>query len=233
MLPTSPPPPDNAATPAKAQIVPEVGPALRCLFNPSELTVMKSTKWESESEGKNAPDLQFKTGASATLSMKLFFDTTREDRSVTKETDMLLKFMEMNSDVKGSDESRGRTRPPWVQFQWGAWKSQKVVLEKATIKYTYFKSDGTPLRATADVKFKQFQDDSQLPLQNPTSHTPYPGRIHHVTAGETLDRIAWKYFADPTKWLLIAEANAVDNPLDLQPGRVLIIPARGAVRRGY
>ena len=219
-------------SPAKAQIVPEVGETLRCLFNPAELTVMKTNKWEADSpDGSNAPDLQFKSGTSSKLNMKLFFDTTREDEAVTGHTDQLLRFMETSVDVQDADEDRGRVRPPYVEFEWGAWKSQKMVVEKVTLKFTYFKADGTPLRATADVKLRQFEDDSQLPLQNPTSHTPYPARIHHVTAGETLDRIAWRYFGDPGMWTLIADANNVANPLKLEIGRALVIPARRAVRR--
>jgi hypothetical protein len=218
--------------PAKAQLVPEVGPALKCMFNPAELTVMKSTKWDDDNpDGRNAPNLQFKSGSSATLDMSLFFDTTREERAVTEDTDKLLRFMETSVEVQDADEDRGRVRPPWLRFEWGAWKSQKMILAKVTLKFTYFKADGTPVRATADVKLKQFEDEARLPLQNPTSHTPYPTRIHHVTAGETLDRIAWRYFGDSGKWRLIADANNVANPLALEVGQPLVIPGRRSVRR--
>ena len=41
------------------------------------------------------------------------------------------------------------------------------------------------------------------------SGTPEPNRVHQVQPGETLDRIAAKYFEDSTKWRSIAAANGV------------------------
>mgnify|MGYP003487327083 CR=1 FL=1 len=45
-----------------------------------------------------------------------------------------------------------------------------------------------------------------------------------VRSGETLDRIAATHYGDPTQWRVIATANGIIDPLDLEPGRVLSIP---------
>ena len=49
---------------------------------------------------------------------------------------------------------------------------------------------------------------------------------HHVVQrGDTLSGIAGEKYDDPAMWRVIAEENDIDNPLDLEPGTVLVIPA--------
>lgn len=60
----------------------------------------------------------------------------------------------------------------------------------------------------------------------PTSGTPHPHKTHVVQEGETLDRLAAKYYSDSTKWRIIAAANGIDDPLRVETGTELVIPAR-------
>ncbi len=46
-----------------------------------------------------------------------------------------------------------------------------------------------------------------------------------VRPGDTLSGIAGELYDDPAKWRRIADANSIDNPLILEPGQVLMIPA--------
>ena len=100
------------------------------------------------------------------------------------------------------------------------------------MRFTYFASSGMPLRAKADMTLKQYTDEDFKPLQNPTSHTPTLHTVHRVVHGETLDRIAAAYYADPFNWRLIAEANDIIDPLDIAPGTVLVVPELPVRRRG-
>ena len=51
------------------------------------------------------------------------------------------------------------------------------------------------------------------------------GFIHSFTAGERLDLIAYKYYRNPEKFWLIADANDRMDPDDLaEPGNRLLIP---------
>jgi nucleoid-associated protein YgaU len=45
-----------------------------------------------------------------------------------------------------------------------------------------------------------------------------------VESGQYLDTIADDIYGDPGRWRLIAEANDIDDPLDLPPGRRVVIP---------
>ena len=47
---------------------------------------------------------------------------------------------------------------------------------------------------------------------------------HTVIRGETLPEIAVMYYGSPERWLAIVEQNNLDEPYDVWPGQVLIIP---------
>jgi nucleoid-associated protein YgaU len=216
----------------KAKIVPEAGEPIECMFNPADITISKSNSWQGgDAKGKNAPELRFQSGQSATLTLSLTFDTTRKGTSVTEFTDKLLNLMKVSKQAAGSDPSRNKARPPWVKFEWGTTKSIKAVVERLQIKFTYFASDGTPLRAKADVSLKQYDDEDIRPLQNPTSSTPTLHSVHQLRPGETLDRVAARHYGDSTRWRLIAEANNILDPLKLPKGSTLAVPEPGVRHR--
>jgi hypothetical protein len=221
------------AIPEKAFLEIEGGGKIECLFNPAELTIAKANTWQSgESKGVNAPELKFQAGQPGTLTMSLTLDTTADGSDVTAHTSKLLDLMKVNPAIAGSDKSRNKARPPWVQFHWGNLHSFKAIVERLQVRFTYFASSGMPLRAKADLALKQFKDDAERPLQNPTSSTPAVHTTHRLVHGETLDRIAATYYADPARWRLIAEANAVADPLAVPPGTLLVIPEIPVRHRG-
>lgn len=68
---------------------------------------------------------------------------------------------------------------------------------------------------------------------NPHGGNPHGGnpkalahlRIHRVSRGETLSRIAQRYYRDASRWTWIAQANGVQDARGLRPGDRLVIPA--------
>lgn len=221
-----------ANQPVKAELEVEGGDSFDFLFNPAELSIEKSNTWQApEPKGTNAPNLRFQGGKSGSLSFTATFDTTREGNSVTEYTDRLLALMHIKEELSGSDRQRNKARPPWVRFHWGQLHSFKAVVESLSISFTYFASNGRALRAVADMTLRQYQDEDAYALQNPTSHTPGRPRSHRVERGETLDRLAARYYGEPTRWRLIARANGVIDPLALSPGEDLAIPEPEVVGR--
>jgi hypothetical protein len=218
--------------PVKAILRSEKGTEIKCLFNPAELTITKANSWQApEAKGRNAPELRFQAGQPGTLAFSLTLDTTDEGTDVTEHTNKLLDLMKVDPGLAGADPQRNKARPPWVEFHWGALHSFKAIIERLQIKFTYFASSGMPLRAKADLTLKQYKDEAQRPLQNPTSYTPTLHTMHRVVHGETLDRIAAAHYADSTRWRLIAEANGVVDPLAIAPGSLLVIPEIPVRRR--
>jgi hypothetical protein len=214
----------------KAFLLLETGTRLPCLFNPSELRVRQSNRWTGNPlPGRGAPSLRFAGVESGWLAVTLFFDTTSTGNSVTEHTAPLLAAMQPDPSLPGSDPQSGNVRPPWVVFHWGRkLRSFKAVVRTVDLRFTYFGADGTPLRALAAVELAQFVEDDAFAKQNPTSGTPEPHKVHRVAPGETLDRIAAAHYGDPTRWRAIAEANGVDDPLTVAPGRLLAIPRADA-----
>jgi nucleoid-associated protein YgaU len=47
-----------------------------------------------------------------------------------------------------------------------------------------------------------------------------------VQRGETLDRIAARYYGESTRWRDLAVLNQIEDPLALRPGSLLSIPRR-------
>lgn len=210
----------------KAYLEVESGGRIDCMFNPAKFSFSQANRWDSDQiPGKATPTMRYVGGGGGSFSLSLVFDTTAQGTSVTSYTNKLLKLMDVDTSLPGYDASRSNGRPPWVKFHWGTdLHSFKAVVKTMQVGFTYFASDGLPLRASVEMSLEQYEPDANWGPQNPTSGTPRPNRTHRVEVGDTLDRIASRYYGDATKWRAIAEANAIGDPLDLAPGRFLAIP---------
>jgi hypothetical protein len=196
-----------------------------CMFNPAELTVSRSNSWRADSlGGQGVGQVRYLGAQSGEMRLTLHFDTTDTGQSVGQHTGKVLKLMDVDSSLPGTDAQSNNARPPYVVFHWGNLHSFKAVVTDLTLRFTYFSSTGVPLRAEVDLSLRQFAQSDAFGPQNPTSGTPHPHRVHRVQPGETLDRISAKYYGDSTRWRSIAQANAVADPLALRPGQLLSIP---------
>jgi hypothetical protein len=216
----------TAGTQTKAYFTPETGAQINCLFNPSELAITRSNEWRAgKRAGRGAPTLEYHGANSGSMSFEVFFDTTDTGQPVTALTDALMRLLDVDPSLPGSDKESGRLRPPTLTFHWGDLHSFPAVIKNLTVNLVYFSATGTPLRAHAKITLDQCEGDG-FPKQNPTSGTPWPHTVHRVSPGETLDRIAARHYGDPNAWRIIAEANDIHDPLSLAPGTLLAIPGR-------
>lgn len=214
-----------ATGPVKAFLEIEGGERLPCLFNPAQLQLTRVNRWEGQARpGRGVPRLRYAGSEPGSLAVDLFFDTTHDGTPVTKYTGAIVQLMEIDPSLPGSDEVTGNARPPAVTFHWGDLHSFKAVVASLDLTFTYFSSTGTPLRARLALLLRQYEASHAFGPQNPTSGTPEPHRVHRVLAGETLDRIAARYYGDSTRWRLVADANGIADPLAVRPGAMLSIP---------
>jgi LysM repeat protein len=212
---------------AKAQIKvvdgSKAGQTVECMFRPKEYTLTKQINWQmKEVKGKDMPQLEFSGGGSSTLTMELFFDTYESGKDVRKE--YTNKIWELTAiDSKLTDKINKKGRPPQVQFEWGPMISFKAVITNITQKFTMFKSDGTPVRATLNVTFKEAEKPGKYPFQNPTTGGTPGYKVRIIKEGESLDWIAQEEYGDPALWRFIAETNNLEDPMKLNPGQMLSI----------
>ncbi|HTQ09536.1 MAG TPA: LysM peptidoglycan-binding domain-containing protein [Fimbriimonadaceae bacterium] len=197
---------------------------IECLFNPTEYTIAKSNTWQAKPiVGKNVPKLDFTGGGSRTLSLQLMFDVFEQSGADVRTHIDKLWTLTMIDEAKKSSETN-RSRPPLCLFQWGGTWHFKAAITSLSVRYTLFRQDGTPVRAIATVSLEEAADDSDQPGTNPTSYSPSRMRRREVRPKDTLALIAFEEYGDSSKWRPIAEANQIDDPMEIVPGQILAIP---------
>jgi hypothetical protein len=223
-------------TPYKSDGTLDEGNVVRASFNPTEYTLSKNAQFaEHPIPGLDSPILQFVRGQAETTSLDLFFDTTDKGMSgsvtpVTTETDKFYQLVKIN----GNDHA-----PPVCLFSWGTgfagsslgaeWASQgrehgfKCVIESVRQRFSFFSSEGVPLRATLTVGLKEYktvqEQVGRINLQSADQTHSYTLR-----QGETLTDVANAVYGDPTAWRPIADRNSVTDPLAVAAGSILEIP---------
>jgi nucleoid-associated protein YgaU len=210
--------------PVKLEIRAESGPSrfdqrITALFNPNQIAIQKTVNWQSApTPGRDVTDSQFTHGDPAILTMDLFFDTYEDGSDVRGKTDPIVHLTTV--------EKHGNIhRPPICQLAWGQWGVFfQGVLKSLNQRFTLFLGDGTPARATLSCTFQEWRSsDDDARLQNKQSVDVAKTRV--VRRGDSLSSLAAEEYSDPSLWRPIAEANGIDDPRALQPGRVLAIPA--------
>lgn len=199
-------------------------------FNPSQVVLSKSAQWTTRMAPKFrfAAIPQFNGADPYTMQVQIFLDSsmTPSGTTVQDEVEALLSCCEVTLASIFADQPC----TPWVFFQWGNFSTASFIsyVQSVVATYTLFNPSGTPIRATCDLTI------TQIPLltqgQNPTSGALEVSRTHRVVAGDTLASLAWREYGDATAWRAIARANDIDDPMRLQTGQELLIPAPGSGR---
>jgi nucleoid-associated protein YgaU len=212
-----------------------VGEPFEVQFNPTEYSFSKGAKFAEQAiPGLDNPVLQFVRGESETLSLELFFDTTDDGTgegatSVNSKVDSFYRLVKVDGEQHA---------PPICRVTWGehfpgssagsstSSRTFDGVVTSCDRQYTLFSREGVPLRALVSLSLREYmtleEQLQQLNLQS-ADHT----RMHIVSQGDTLPRIANDYYQDSALWRFIAEANGVRNVRRLVPGTVLTLPPRG------
>lgn len=188
---------------------------IEVLFNPAEYTHEISNNYKEERvPGLGAPVMKFVNGEPQTLSMELFFDTwTSGGGDVSVHTQRFARIMAIDRDLHA---------PPPVQFTWGSFSFTAVIVSLSQ-RFTMFDGDGTPVRATLNVNFKQYRPLSE-DLRDPPRNSADKTKQRVLTADDSLWAMAAREYGQPREWRRIARANRIANPRLLETGMALRIP---------
>ncbi len=197
---------------------------LICLFNPTEYTVAKQNNWQVKGVvGRNVPKVDFTGGGARSMSVELLFDVFENPLGdVRDHTERLWAMTLIDPNQKNTQTNKAR--PPHVLFQWGENWHFRAAITNLSIRYTLFRSNGVPVRATASLTLLEAIDATAQPGTNPTSRAEPGLKRRVVRPRDTLATLAHEEYGSPSHWRAIAEANGIDDPLDLRPGQLLSIP---------
>jgi hypothetical protein len=212
---------------AKAVLVArDLNDRIECRFNPREYVIAKSATWSRTPVrgAESAPLPEFVGTNPRTLQMELFFDEWESGSGdVSKDVEKLLAWTNPTRDSIGAN----KPTPPVVFFQWGTKPLFDAYVKSVNARYTMFRNDGTPVRASVSAAFEELP--AEPARQNPTSGGEPGRRTHVVGGGDTLHSIAYQEYGDPTLWRGLAGFNGIDDPLRILAGsRLLVPPAKRA-----
>ena len=203
---------------------------LKFRFNPKEYSIQKSATWNrpTNKSAKSSSKPEFGGAQPQSVSMELLFDDWENpDADLLADVHTLLGWMMPTE----KSISNGKPQPQVLKLQWGSNHSLsdfKGFLKSVSVKYTMFKPDGKPVRATASIALEEVPDEPKG--TNPTSGSLAGRRTYVVAVGDSLHSVAFAEYGDPGLWRALAVFNGVDDPLRVSAGTRLLLPSADEAR---
>jgi nucleoid-associated protein YgaU len=198
-------------------------------FNPKELTIAKSAKWERKAQrgAKQAAPPEFRGANPCKMTLEMFFDASgTHDGSVVMAVEKLFSCCVPTEKTAGDNKAI----PPMVVFKWGDITSFPGFITSVSVKYSLFSSSGTPIRATCTITLEEMPGGAGA--QNPTSGSLAVRRVHRIVENQSLATVAFDEYGDANLWRPLAKFNRVDDPVRLPVGTMVMIPSLAELEAG-
>ncbi len=187
-------------------------------FNPTEYAQNAANAYaEAGIPGLQAPVIQFGRGEAQELHLELLLDThTYGDGADIRETHLrkLESFLAVDGDLHA---------PPPCRVVWGSLVFVGV-LASLQRRFVLFLPSGRPVRARVRLSFKEYVP-AEVEARRTPRNSPDKRKTWRVRDGDRLDQIAFDAYGDAASWRAIAAANGIEDPMRLETGRLLRIPA--------
>jgi nucleoid-associated protein YgaU len=189
------------------------------LVNPEKYSQSFSIDYDtSGAPGSMNTAMKFTKMPPSELKFELLFDATGViDGSPTDLAAEIATFRSVVYDYDGEIHE-----PRYLKLYWGK-MSFGARLTSMTFNYTLFAPNGAPLRAKADVSFKNYEDPASIKKKEDKKSPDLTRRIV-VKAGDTLPLISYKLYGDTSHYIGLAEVNRLVDFRNLRTGQTLIAP---------
>lgn len=204
---------------------------LRFSYNPTEVATSKAATWHrpTTNSAESATSPEFTGAQPQTVDMELFFDAWSDPAGdVSTEVNKLLSWTRPTP----ASRSRRLPSPPVVTFRWGTSRALadfKGYVKSVNARYTMFRLDGTPIRATCKVTLEEVP--SEPAGQNPTSGSLDSRRGRVLGDGDSLASVAYQEYGEAALWRALAQFNGIDDPFGVASGTRLLVPSIAEARR--
>lgn len=196
--------------------------SFEALINPETYTLDYKLKFSESGQGQgtSGSQLKYEYTEPEEITIEFLFDNTGiiDGKPRDSVADDLKAFRQVLIEYKGDSHE-----PRHFKLVWGENSIFKGRVTEVGITYKLFKSDGTPTRAIARVKFKSsIEEQKRAAKENKSS----PDLTHQrqVKAGDTLPMMCYRIYGDPKYYLEVARVNRLDNFRHLEPGSELMFP---------
>jgi len=192
------------------------------LINPESYTLQYKLKFSqgAQGQGTSGAQLKYEYTEPEEITFDFLFDNTGiiDGQPRDSISDDLKKFKDVLIGYKGDSHE-----PRHFKLVWGENSIFKGRVTELSIVYKLFRSDGTPIRAIATVKFKSsIEEQKRAAKENKSS--PDLTHIRTVKQGDTLPMMCYSIYGDPKYYLQVAEVNGISNFRKLKPGSALFFP---------
>lgn len=192
------------------------------LLNPETYAFKYKIETDDEqAPGTSATEVKFNKIKPEELEFEFLFDSTgaipdssSSEEDVVEDVDHLKKVA-----LQYDGETH---KPNYLRISWGTLLF-KGCLTEMTVNFKLFKSDGTPIRATAKGKFKGFVEDN-LRVAKENAQSPDLTHVYQVKEGDTLPLICHRIYGDSKYYLAVAQFNQLKNLRDIKAGDQLNLP---------
>ena len=186
--------------------------------NPKEITLSYEMEYDSaQGAGTTNSRMEFKKVKPGDMSLTLFLDGTGANGTRLDIQDKISEFQTVTG-YNGNIH-----RPNYLKVVWGMLQVKRCVLKSASIAYKLFRPDGIPLRAVITANFTDNSDD-QTRVAIAQDQSPDLTHMRRIKAGDTLPKLCYDIYGDPSYYLAVAEANQLDHFRELQPGSRIVFP---------
>ncbi len=206
----------------------------KTLLNPEKYSYKyKIEQNEEQASGTSSSAPRFNKVPPEDLELEFVFDRTgvivdygspetdKDDKVFKDEGNGIIEDIETFKRVV-FDYNGDEHRPNYLIISWGTLLF-KGTLSEMNITFKLFKSNGMPLRATVNAKFKGFvEDDLRVAMENNSS--PDLTHIRIVKEGDTLPLMTFRIYGDSKYYLEVAKANSITNFRKLKVGQQIFFP---------